>query len=90
MGIREESETGAATRHDTTPVTEGGPAVPAVRRKMLFTEKEAADILGVKSRQLIDLRRRKEIGYIRVGRLVRYRRSDMEKFVEDNAIHPRR
>ena len=57
--------------------------------KMLFTEAEASAMLGVKPRQMIDLRRRGEIGFVRVGRLVRYRRKDMEKFVADHAINPR-
>ena len=55
----------------------------------LMTEEQAAEVLGVRARLLRDLRRRGDIGFLKVGRLVRYRRQDLQRFIEQNAVEPR-
>lgn len=57
---------------------------------MLLTEDEAAVLLGVKPRLLRDLRAQRRIGFIRVGRLVRYRPTDLEDFIEKHSVEARR
>ena len=52
----------------------------------LFTRKQTADILGVKSHTLEvwASTKRYDLPYIKVGRLVKYRLCDIEKFIEAN------
>jgi excisionase family DNA binding protein len=57
---------------------------------LLLTEEEAARLLGVKSRLMRDLRGQKRIGFVRVGRLVRYRREDVERFIEAHEVRAER
>ncbi len=58
--------------------------------RVLLTEEQAAAVLGVKPRLMRDLRAQRRIGFVRVGRLVRYRQSDLSAFVDEHAVSPRR
>lgn len=53
----------------------------------LLTEREAADLLGQSPRTLQQWRWR-HIGpdYVKNGRSVRYRSSDIQKFIDQNAV----
>jgi len=53
---------------------------------LLITESAAAEILCVKSRMLRDLRARREIGFVRVGRHIRYQIKDLEEFVKSHVV----
>lgn len=61
---------------------------PALESKELLTEIEAALILGLKPQTLSLWRCQKRYGlpYVRVGRLVRYRRADLEKWLESRLV----
>ena len=54
----------------------------------LFTEAEAAQVLGVAPGTLSVWRttKRYPLPYIKVGRLVRYRRSDLDSFLESRMV----
>ena len=55
----------------------------------LLSEREAADYLGLAPRSLATRRyRRQPPSYVRVGRLVRYRASDLELFVIEHTVDP--
>ena len=50
----------------------------------------AASRLGVSTRFLRDLVYRHEIGLVRLGRLVRFRPSDLDAYIERRAVEPQR
>lgn len=53
----------------------------------LLTEREVAQILGVKPQSLAVWRLRgKNLPFLRVGRLVRYRKSDIEKWLDSQTV----
>ena len=54
----------------------------------LLDEKEAADFLKLASNTLSVWRstKRYPLPYVRVGRCVRYRRADLEKFIAENTV----
>jgi excisionase family DNA binding protein len=54
----------------------------------LVSRKEAADILDVQPQTLAKWAsvQRYDLPYIRVGKAVRYRRSDLQKFLERNTV----
>ena len=55
----------------------------------LLTEKEAAEFLNVSPGTLSVVRctrRRPQLAYVRVGRAIRYRLSDLEKFLSDRTV----
>lgn len=54
----------------------------------LLTERQAAELLGVGQTTLQVWRstRRYALAYIKVGRLVRYRRSDIEAFLQSRTV----
>jgi excisionase family DNA binding protein len=54
----------------------------------LLDEAAAAQALGLKPRMLRDRRRRGEISFRRIGRLIRYARADLEEFVERSKVEP--
>lgn len=56
----------------------------------LHSEGQAAEILGVQKNTLAAWRCRKSqpLPYVKVGRLVRYKESDLVKFLERNTIKP--
>ena len=56
---------------------------------LLVTEPEAANLLSVKPRLLRELRRRREIDFVRVGRNIRYRREDLEEFIRSHVVEAR-
>lgn len=55
----------------------------------LLKDDEAAEILGVKPQTLRDWRHHKRYGlpFVRVGRLVRYRLADLEKWLESRVVN---
>lgn len=60
------------------------PIVPGV--PMDFDQ--AAFTLGISTRQLKGLWQRREIGAVKVGRLVRFRQSDIDTFCRRNEVRP--
>jgi excisionase family DNA binding protein len=65
----------------------GGPASSLSR---LLTEGEAAELLGVTPQTLCVWRctRRYSLAWVKVGRLIRYRLKDLEKFIESRRVQP--
>jgi len=61
--------------------------VPCSRSELL-TREEAAAFLGVKTQTLSvwATTKRYDLPFIKVGSLVRYRRSDLEKFLDDRTV----
>jgi len=56
--------------------------------KALTTE-EAAQILGVKARTLVELRFQKQgPSFVKIGRLIRYRYRDLMKYLDQNTVPP--
>ena len=55
----------------------------------LFNNKEAAEYIGVTPRTLEVWRstKRNQISYIKVGSLVKYRRSDLDIFLEHRTVN---
>lgn len=60
----------------------------AIQSDALLTQEQAAEILGVSPGSLEVWRstRRYAIPYVKVGRLVRYRRSDLEQWLQSRTI----
>jgi excisionase family DNA binding protein len=56
----------------------------------LLTRRQAARILGVKPNKLAvwATAKRYKLAYIKVGSLVRYRRRDLEQFIERQTVAP--
>jgi excisionase family DNA binding protein len=55
----------------------------------LLTSKEAAEQLGLKNKDTLSVWRttkRYQLPYIKVGRLVRYRTEDVQRFLHQNTI----
>ena len=52
----------------------------------LMTREEVADVLRVSVRTLADLRRRHSLASYRFGRAVRFRRADVEAWVETHRV----
>ncbi len=50
----------------------------------LLKPAEAAAILGVTTRQVEDMARRRELPHVKVGRHVRFRRVRIDEWIEDN------
>lgn len=50
--------------------------------KTLLTEKEQAALLSISWRGLQEFRKKRLVPFVRIGRLVRYRPSDVEKAIE--------
>lgn len=48
----------------------------------LLDKKQVAQILNTSCRHILDLSRRGELPSLKVGRLVRFRPKDVEKFIE--------
>ena len=57
-------------------------STPAISRSSLITEAEAAALLAVTPRGLASLRKKRLIPHIRLGKLVRYRVSDLDAALE--------
>jgi excisionase family DNA binding protein len=62
---------------------------PTKQNSDLLTESEAADFLGVGPKTLAIWRstKRYPLSYVKVGRLVRYYRSDLVSFLESRRVH---
>ncbi len=58
------------------------------KKDELLTPVEVADILKVKAETLALWRhnRRYDLGHIKIGRCVRYRRSEVERFIQSGMI----
>lgn len=55
----------------------------------LLTPIQAADILGIPVSTLARWRNeKKELPYVKVGRVVRYRRVDLENWIAENTVTP--
>jgi len=63
-------------------------STPSPTPPELFTTPQAAAFLGCTADTLTTWRCTKavKVPYVRVGRLVRYRRRDLEAFLENNAV----
>lgn len=55
----------------------------------LLTKAEAATYLGIRPRTLDDWRTAKVIPFIERARYIRFRRSDLDAFLEANTVQPR-
>lgn len=56
----------------------------------LLTAEKTAELLGIKTQTLAVWRlHRKHIPFCRVGRSIRYLRSDVEKFIENRVVSPK-
>ncbi len=59
--------------------------------KELLTRAESAEFLGLKSKGTLDVwacNKTYNLPYVKVGRLVRYRKSDLLAFIESRTIYP--
>ena len=53
----------------------------------LYDDEAAAEYLGnTTKRHLERLRARREIPFIRVGRKIRYKKSDLDEYIENNRV----
>jgi excisionase family DNA binding protein len=52
----------------------------------LFTEQQAAKILHMSQRRLYSLRKQGKIAYIQDGHRVKYRRTQLDNYLETNTI----
>ncbi len=59
------------------------------QRKNLLTRKEAAEILGTTEGTLAvwATNKRYNLPYVKIGRLVKYKLSDLEVFIERRTVH---
>ena len=55
----------------------------------LLSKAEAAAILGVKERWITHSVAERRLPYVKVGRLVRFRRSDLDAYIASNVVEPR-
>lgn len=64
--------------------------VPEKPQRVLFNQDQAAEYLGLKPETLATWRstQRYHLPFIRVGRAVRYRLSDLESFLEERTVRP--
>lgn len=63
-------------------------AIPSIAEPALLTEREAATYLGMSVRTLQDRRvRGGGCPYIKLGMSVRYRRTDLDAWIESNLRH---
>lgn len=58
----------------------------SIKRPSLMSRKQAAEYLGVKEQTLACwvTTKRYALPYVKVGRLVKYRREDVERFISEN------
>ena len=54
----------------------------------LYTVDETAEYLGTSSRFVRDLIAGRKIKFVRVGRLVRFRESSLEQYLDDGTCEP--
>jgi len=58
-------------------------ASPQEEQPILITEKEAARLLGVSDRTVWQLRKDGKLRGIKIGAAVRYARSELDRFIEE-------
>jgi len=56
----------------------------------VMTTKQAAEFLQLRESRIKTAIFRREIPFSKVGKLVRFRRSDLEKWLEERTVYPRR
>lgn len=62
---------------------------PAVAIDTLLTPAQAAAVLNVPVSTLVRWRsERRELPYVKVGRVVRYRRADLDAWIADHVVMP--
>jgi len=63
-----------------------------MNHSLLLTESQAAAEMGIQRETLRRMRMRGEIGFVRIGRLVRYERESIQTFLRENRedIRPKR
>jgi excisionase family DNA binding protein len=68
------------------PSTASPGQVGGTRSPSLLSRKQAAEYLGVKEQTLACwvTTKRYALPYVKVGRLVKYRREDVERFIQEN------
>lgn len=55
----------------------------------LLTTEQAADLINIKPKTLINMRTNKEgPHFVKIGRLVRYRYRDLMKYLDQNTTNP--
>jgi excisionase family DNA binding protein len=72
--------TGRASREDV--------AARAFDPQGLLTVKEASTMLGVPARRVYELASRRELKAVRIGRSVRFRRRDIDAYIEERIEQP--
>jgi excisionase family DNA binding protein len=66
------------------------PAEPAKPAKALLTVQEAAALLAVSDKTLYRMARLGQVPHVRVGRSLRFRREELEAWIRQQLIRPRR
>lgn len=70
--------------------TQRGRANPALELPSLYTEEDAMRILRVRSKgALANLRRTRRLGYVKIGRHIRFTREDLEACIETGRVKAR-
>lgn len=56
------------------------------KSQLLLTRREAAEFLGIKENTLAvwACTQRYDLPYVKIGRLIKYRRTDLEQFITQN------
>jgi excisionase family DNA binding protein len=62
------------------------PVRPLDGRETLLTVPEAADYLGVKERWMRAAIAERRIPFVKVGKLIRYRKSDLDTYIEGQIV----
>jgi excisionase family DNA binding protein len=68
------------------PLITSDPDRPLDGRPTLFTLREAASYLGVTERRMRRAVERREVPFTKIGKLVRFRQADLDKFIEANLV----
>ncbi len=55
---------------------------PTPTNKLLLTEREAVEMLGLSARTLFSLRQRGELAYVKIGSAIRYDPVDINALIE--------
>jgi predicted DNA-binding transcriptional regulator AlpA len=85
MGLTEVAQ-GSPDQADYRPTVQGG----RLSQEPLLSEQEVADLLGVSLRTLRHWRLDLNYGppTVRIGRFPRYRRQDVDRWIEEQREHP--
>lgn len=69
---------------------ENSKVIPLKRQSDLLSRRDAADFLGVTEQTLAVWKctQRYNLPFVKIGRLVKYKRSDLEAFIENNRREP--